>query len=329
MTSDVFLTGGSGLVGGHLLSSLVADGARVTAMVRSAAAAAAVEDRGADPFLGDLLDTSSLASAMLGSDVVFHVAGVNEMCSVDPQAMDRTNIDGTRSVVEAAGSAGVGRVVYTSSVSVIGEQRGAIGTEATEHDGSFLSRYARSKFLGERAAFTMGEEFGVDVVAVNPASVQGPGRSGGSARILLHALRSRWPALVDVVFSVVDIDDCTRGHLLAATKGKPGNRYILSGGSISARAAVAAAESIAGRSIRPLWIPQGLMATVGVPVASIAARLRPNAGICAEFIRTLDHGHRFDGSKATRDLGLVYTPLDETFSRTIGWFTSEGLIRDA
>jgi dihydroflavonol-4-reductase len=326
VTSDVFLTGGSGLVGGHLLASLTAKGSQVTALVRSKEAAVIVEDLGAKSFICDLLDTSSLAGEMRGCDTVFHVAGVNEMCSANPGVMDRTNVEGARSVVEAAGAAGVNRVVYTSSVAVIGEQRGAVGSETTEHDGSFLSRYARSKHFGEIAAFTAGIKHGVEVVAVNPASVQGPGRSGGSARILLHALRSRRPALVDVVFSVVDIADCTQGHLLAATKGAPGERYILSGGSMSAREAVASAETIVGRPIKAIWIPQQVMATIGVPVASLAGRLRPGAGICSEFVKTLVHGHRFDGSKATRELGLAYTPVLDTFSRTIEWFGREGLV---
>ena len=326
MTPDVFLTGGSGLVGGHLLSALVAQGRHVTALARSRAAAGRVESRGATPVVCDILDDASLTKGMTGIDLVFHVAGVNEMCSADAHAMDRTNIEGSRSVVAAAGAAGVRRVVYTSSVSVIGELRGSVGTEATVHGGSFLSQYARSKYLGERAAFAAGVTCGVEVVAVNPASVQGPGRAGGSARILLHALRSRRPALVDVVFSVVDIADCTQGHLLAASNGRPGERYILSGASMTSREAVALAEEIVRRPIKGVWIPPWLMTPLGAAAASLVSRVRPDAGICPEFVRTLEHGHRFDGSKAADELGLVYTPIGTTFRKTIDWFENEGLV---
>jgi dihydroflavonol-4-reductase len=194
------------------------------------------------------------------------------------------------------------------------------------HDGAFLSRYARSKFLGEAAAFSEGVARGVEVVAVNPASVQGPGRAGGSARILLHALRSRRPALVDVVFSIVDIADCTEGHLLAAANGRPGERYILSGGSMTAREAVRLAEGIVRRPIKAVWIPPWLMTTMGAAAASLVSRVRPDAGICPEFVRTLGHGHRFDGSKAADELGLEYTGVGTTFKRTIDWFENEGLV---
>ncbi len=326
MAPDVFLTGGSGLVGGHLLSELVAKGRHVTALARTQTAADRVESLGGKPFVCDILDHASLARGMAGTDTVFHVAGVNEVCSADPEAMDRTNIEGSRSVVAAAARASVRRVVHTSSVSVIGELSGSVGTEETVHDGSFLSRYARSKFLGERAAFAEGVTRGVEVVAINPASVQGPGRAGGSARILLHALRSRRPVLVDVVFSVIDIADCTEGHLLAAANGKPGERYILSGGSMTSREAVRLAEEIVRRPINAVWIPPWLMTTMGAPVAALVSRVRPDAGICPEFVRTLAHGHRFDGSKAADELGLVYTPVGTTFKRTIDWFENESLV---
>jgi dihydroflavonol-4-reductase len=313
-------------VGGHLLTALVAAGTRVRALVRSETSAARVATAGATPHLVDLFDADGLRDALWGVDVLYHVAGVNETCPSNPARMDRVNVDGTRSVVAAAADAGVGRVVYTSSAAAIGEAEGMIGTERTVHSGVHLSAYARSKHRAELAAFAEAEAVGVDLVAVNPSSVQGPGRSGGSTRLLLHVLRSKRPLLVDTRLSIVDIEDCTAGHLAAAARGRGGERYLLSGATLSVTEAIRIIESTTGRAIHPRWVGEGTARTIGRPLARLAHAVRPRSGICPELIDTLLHGHRFDGSRAERELGIVYTPIDVTFARTIEWFEAEGLL---
>ena len=326
MATDVAITGASGLVGGHLAARLVADGARVRAIVRSHEAAAKAGERGAEPTIVDLFDHDGLRDAFWGAEVVYHVAGVNETCSRDPGAMDRVNIDGTRAVIEAAADAGVGRVVYTSSAAVIGEPQGTIGHEETAHSGIFLSAYARSKKLAEDVAFETAGRRDVDLVAVLPSSVQGPGRATGSARILLYVLTADRPRLVDTKVSIIDIDDCTAGHIAAADKGRRGERYLLSGATLSVAEAVSLAERITGDSIEPRWLSESMVRTWGGLGARLAKLFRPSAEICPELVATLLHGHRFDGSRAERDLGITYTPIEDTFRRTIEWFRSEGRI---
>src|SRR5204863_4200799 len=127
-----------------------------------------------------------LERAMVGGELVFNAGGVNEMCMRDAGPLFETNVAGAANVVRAASEAGVRRVIHTSSAATIGEARGTIGREDSEHRGSFLSRYERSKFLGERRALELGDDLGIEVVCVNPSSVQGPGRTGGSARLLLE-----------------------------------------------------------------------------------------------------------------------------------------------
>ncbi len=324
--SRAFLTGGSGLVGGHLLARLTASGTRVVALARSEEAERRILDRGGEPVPGSLDDVDALASAMDGAEVVFHVAGVNDTCPKDVAAMDRVNVCGTRAVIAAAAVADVGRVVYTSSAAAIGEPRGTVGTESTPHAGEYLSPYARSKHLAEIAAFDEAAARGVGVVAVNPSSVQGPGRSTGSAELLARVLNARRPVLVETYLSIVDVDDCTEGHLAAAQRGKPGERYILSGASITASDAVAMAAAILGRPIRPRWIPPTVARSVGVPAAWVLSAVRPQLGVCPALVHTLLHGHRFDGSRATRELGLVYRPIEDTLARTIEWFVHEGIV---
>ena len=133
-----------------------------------------------------------MAAGMEGCSLVYNVAGINTLCVDDPEPMLKTNIAGPPVVVRAAVRAGVGRIVHTSSAATIGEASGVVGREDTPHRGWYLSTYERSKTEGEQAVFEAGRQHGVEVVCVNPSSVQGPGRSGGTARFLLAYLDGRW-----------------------------------------------------------------------------------------------------------------------------------------
>jgi dihydroflavonol-4-reductase len=323
-----FLTGGSGLVGGHLLARLVESGWAVDAVVRSSVAAEKVTALGGVAVHGDLLDPVGLAALMRGADTVFHVAGINDTCPKDPGSMDQVNIEGTRSVVAAAGASDIRRVVYTSSAATIGESAGDVGTETTVHSGTFLSPYARSKYLAEIAAFTEAESHGVDLVAVNPSSVQGPGRATGSAGILIQILNAKRPVLVDTAVSVVDIEDCTTGHIAASMRGEPGRRYLLSAQSVTVGEAVVAMVGVLGHPIRPRWVPSPIVRAVGLPLTWVAGKTRPDAGICPALVRTLLHGHRFDASRATDELGVVFRPATETLGRTAEWLIAQGYVAE-
>jgi dihydroflavonol-4-reductase len=323
-----FVTGGSGFVGGAVIRALVADGRPVHALARSAAAAASVRGHGAEAVPGDLGDRARLAGAMRGADVVFHVAGVNRMCPRDPAELYATNVDGAARAVHAAADAEVERVVLTSSSAAIGEAAGTVGREDTPHRGTFLSHYERSKFLGERAARAAAEDRGVDLVIVEPSSVQGPGRTTGSARILLHAARARTSTLLDTSFSIVDVDDCATGHLLAAAHGVPGERYLLSAGWLTMRSAIELLRGATGRPRRVVWIPRGVV-RAGAPLAGLLNLGRDDAVVCPALLRTLLHGHRYDGSHATRELGLAYRPLEETLERVLAWYRAQDLLPGA
>jgi dihydroflavonol-4-reductase len=327
--SRVFLTGGSGVVGGAVLERLLARGDEVVALARSEAAEAAVHSRGAQPLLADLFDEAALARGMEGCSTVFHVAGVNRLCAADPGAMHRVNIDGAAAAVRAAARAGVERLVHTSSAATVGERQGTVGSESSPHRGWYLSEYERSKTEGERAAMAAGREAGVEVVCVNPSSVQGPGRSGGTGRILLAFLDGRLKLFVDTNVSLVDIDDCAEGHLLAAERGAAGQRYLLNGLTLTITEALALASEVAGVERRPRLVP-GAAASAGAAIVEGAFRLaRRQPPVCREMVRTLLHGHRYDGSRAERELGLRYTQPRETVRRTVEWARREGLLRAA
>jgi len=318
----VLVTGGSGVVGGAVVRALVAAGHDVRALCRSDAASNTVAALGAVPVVGDVLDRAALTSAMQGCDVVFHVAGVNAMCLADPQPIYTANVDGTRTVLRAAEQARVRRVVHTSSAIVLGEEAGTVGSESSAHRGSFHSHYERSKYEAEQIA--LSGEWAVEVVAVNPSSVQGPGRATGTGKLILDVIRGRLPFLVNVPISIVDIDDCARGHLLAAERGVPGERYVLNGFTLPAPDAMAMVGEIVGRPPRVRYLPKPLLRAIG-PLLDLVNRVK-QLPFCGEMITVMTQGHVYDGSRSTRELGLEYRPAAETLRRTIDWFRAEGLL---
>ncbi len=319
----VFVTGGSGFVGGAVIDHLVASGVGVNALARSEAAAGAVRSRGAEPIRGDLADGAALQRGMEGCETVYHVAGVNKMCTGDPGPMYHTNVDLVRTVVRAAADAGVQRIVLTSSAAVVGEPAGVVADESTEHSGRFLSNYARSKYLGEHAFFDEADRVGIEAVAVNPSSVQGPGRSTGSALLLRYALSMRRPVAIETVLSVVDIDDTARAHLLAAERGASGRRYLVNGASADIRTFVKTLSDAAEQTIEPIILPRWMAAGLS-PVAAVAGFGEGDHPMCLEMLRTLLHGHRFDASRSIAELDMEYTPLPDMLARTVAWLRAEG-----
>ncbi len=320
----VVITGGTGVVGGAVLQRLVGSEDEVRALVRSRRGAARVAARGAVPVVGEVESLPSLVEAFHGADVVYHVAGRNELCPTDPSVLYRVNVDGSRNVVRAARVAGVRRLVYTSSAATIGEPRGTVGTEDTPHRGYHLSHYERSKYLAEQVVFAEADD--LEVVVVNPSSVQGPGRGSGTGRLLINVLAGRLPVLVDTWISIVDIDDCADGHLRAAAQGRPGERYLLNSFTLRVADALSLAEIVAGLDLRVRFLP-GWVARVGASAVEAVARAtgrRPP--VCREMVRTMVHGHRYDGSKAERELGLRYHTPEETLGRLIAWAREERLL---
>ncbi len=320
----VFLTGGSGVVGAAVLRHLVNAGEEVRALSRSGSSDQGIERLGGTPVRGDVF--SDLSGAMAGCEVVYHVAGVNEMCSTDSSAMTMVNVDGSLSVLRSADRAGIPRMVYTSSAAALGEVGGTVGSESSPHRGHYLSRYERSKHLAELAILAEGTD--VEVISVNPSSVQGPGRATGTGKLILDLVRGRLPALVDTSLSIVAIDDCARGHLLAAEHGRAGERYVLNSFSIDMREAVGLLEACLGRRVRVRYIPGTMAQMAAASVEWVFRMVRRRPPLCREMVGTMLHGHRYDGTKAERELGLSYTSAPDLLAGLVDWYRQEGLIDD-
>ncbi len=323
----VFVTGGTGVIGAALVGRLLERGDDVVGLARSEHAADILAARGVQVVRGEGYDEDALARGMDGCACAYNVAGVNALCVEDSRPMQRMNVDGAVAAVRPAARAGLARLVHTSSAATIGEPPGTVGTERTVHRGWFLSTYERTKTEGERAALAAAREVGQDIVLVNPSSVQGPGRSSGTGRFLLAFLDGRLRLFVPTVVSLVDIDDCVTGHLLACERGVAGERYLLNGMTLPIERALALAAEVAGVQARPRLVPRGLAgaAADALEYAFRLARRRPP--VCREMVRTLLHGHRYDGTRAERELGLRYTEPRETIRKTVAWARAEGLIR--
>lgn len=322
----VFVTGATGFVGAAILERLVATGRSVRALTRSEEGSTRLAAAGATAVRGDILDPPALQAAMDGCDVIYHVAGLNGFCLPDPGELSRMNVTGTLNVVHAAAATGARRIVYTSSAATIGEAHGTIGREDSPHRGTFLSHYEHSKWQAERDAGAAAAAAGVELVCVNPASVQGPGRTRGTAKLLLGYLNGTLKAVIDSRMSVVDVADCADAHLRAEQHGVAGERYLISGATLTVREAIAVMAKVAGIEGVPRVLPAPVAMATATVIGALGQVRRRRAPFCREMMRTLLHGHAYDGSRATRELGLVYTPLEETLRRTLAWYQEHGFI---
>ena len=313
MIGSVLITGGSGVVGGAVIRHFVAAGWQVKALARSEEAAATVEGLGARSVPGDLAAIGPLIEAMAGSDLVVNVAGLNTMCPDHPSDLFSVNVDGARRVVRACGAAGVGRLIHTSSAAAVGT-RGGRG----------WSDYAESKWQADEVIRAEAPGLGVEAVLVAPVSVQGPGRATGTGKLIAALVDGKLPVMVDTAISIVDIDDCGAAHVAAATRGEPGERYVVSGFTIETRQAVDRLATLAGIDLKVRFVP-GRLAGLAGPAGSLIGRLT-GQDLCAAMVRSMTQRHEHDGATAAAVLGISYRSPDETLRRLLEWFRDEGIV---
>ncbi|MFQ5803050.1 MAG: NAD-dependent epimerase/dehydratase family protein [Candidatus Methylomirabilales bacterium] len=321
-----FLTGATGFVGSAILDRMLREGQRVLTLIRREEAARAVAAKGAHPVIGDLLSPATYRDALRGCDLLIHAAGFNAFCLADARLLYEVNVEGTRVLLQAAGEVGVKRVVYTSSAVTIGEPPGQFAQETTPHRGYFLSHYERAKHEAEQVALALANQ-GLPVVVLNPSSVQGPGRLHGTARILLDYINGRLPFVCGDWFSFLYIDDCVEAHLKAAERGKEGERYLLSGASVTTGELLQTMEKVTGFRRRPWQVGRGMALALGAGMewgGRLSGR-RPR--FCRELARTILHGGRYDSSKAERELEISFTPLREMVTRTVVWYAQAGHVK--
>src|SRR6266478_5938262 len=244
-----FVTGATGFLGSHVARVLADNGADMRLLVRSSSNLRNIEGLRADHALGDLRDPASLEKAMAGCDVVFHVAADYRLWVRDPNEMYRSNVEGTRAILEAARKNAVRRVVYTSSVATMGFTSN--GQPADENSpvslDNMIGPYKRSKFMAEQVAIEAARA-GQDVVIVNPTTPVGERdiKPTPSGRIVVDFLKKKFPAYVDTGLNLVDATECARGHVAALEQGRSGERYILGGENLTLKQILDKLAAIAG-----------------------------------------------------------------------------------
>lgn len=326
------VTGGNGFVGCHVVRALVERGDRVRVLVREGADVGALEGVDCEQVRGDLRDLDSLERAVAGCDHVYHVAADYRLWLRDEAPMYATNVQGTKNVLAAARAAGVARVVYTSTVGALGIPAGGPGREDTPVTlDEMVGPYKRSKFLAEMEALAAARA-GLPVVVVNPSTPIGAYdlKPTPTGRIIVDFLNRRMPAYVDTGLNLVDVEDVARGHLLAAERGRVGEKYILGGENLTLEDFFRRLANLSGLSAPRIRIPYAIAYgfALGAEAFARAVTHRPPRASLTE-VRMARKKMFFDSSKARRELGYLPGPIDEAICRAIEFFRMTGAARAA
>jgi dihydroflavonol-4-reductase len=322
------VTGATGFVGAAVARALDAAGWQVRVLARVGS------DRGnvlqhAEVVEGDLAEICSLERALDGCAGLFHVAADYRLGAQDSKPLYRTNVEGTRNVLTAARTAGVARIVYTSSVATIGiPPDGSPGDEQTPVTLShMIGHYKRSKYLAEEVV-REAARIGMSVVIVNPSTPVGPGdiKPTPTGQLVLDAARGAMPAYVDTGLNIVHVDDVARGHLLAFERGRAGERYILGGEDMTLQAILGEIARLVGRKPPRIRLPYAAV----LPAAYLAeayAKVTGRSGrLTLEGVRMSRKRMFFSSGKAMRELGYAWRPPLEAFEDALRWFRTRGLL---
>ncbi len=325
------VTGGTGFIGSAVVRRLLAKGETVRALVRSSSDRRNLDGLPVEIAVGDLLDPLSLAAAVKGCDALYHVAADYRLWAPDPEALYSANVDATKSLMRAAGDAGVSRIVYTSSVAVLATSTGGVPSDedAPVEIDDMVGHYKRSKFLAEAAVRTMVDRDGLPVIIVNPSMPVGPRdiKPTPTGRTIVEAARGRIPAFVDTGLNVVHVDDVAAGHLLAYERGAVGQRYILGGEDMTLGQILTAVAVLRGRRPPRIRLPHGAL----IPVAHAAQALARLTGrepfVTVDGVRMARKTMFYSSAKAERELGYRAGPAQDALRDALGWFSEQGYLR--
>jgi dihydroflavonol-4-reductase len=321
------VTGATGFVGSAVLRHLIRRGDAVRALVRPEADRQNLAGLPVELVPGDLRDPASLARAVRGCQAVFHVAACYALWLPDPRTMYLINVEGTRNLLRAAEAAGVGRVVYTSTVGVLGlPPDGRPGTEETPATlADMVGDYKRSKFLAEAEARAAAAR-GAPVVIVNPSTPVGPRdlKPTPTGQLIVDFLNGRMPAYVDTGLNLVDVEDVAAGHLLAAERGRVGERYILGHRNMTLGEILACLGRIAGRRPPRLRLPHAAVLPLAYASEALARLTGRPPRIPLAGARMARRRMFFDPAKAVRELDLPQRPVEEALRAAVAWFRDHG-----
>jgi dihydroflavonol-4-reductase len=325
------ITGATGLIGSRLVKILADKGFHIKALVRDKDRAQQLIKEPVEFVCGDLNSRAALEKALQGCKYLFHLAADYRLWVPDPDSMTRTNVEGTRLLMQKALEAGVERIVYTSSVCVLGCN--ADGSPADEEAAStvsdMISPYKKSKFLAEKVVMDMVRDEGLPAVIVNPSTPVGPGdsRPTPTGTMVLNAARDGGMFYADTGLNIAHVDDIAHGHLLALEKGKVGRRYILGGDNLSLKDLFAMTARITHKPGPRFKVPQAVMYSAGF-TGELLARL----GLIKNPVATMDSVRMaakkmyYSSDRAERELGYTHRPALEAVQDAVCWFKAQHML---
>ena len=324
------VTGATGLIGSSIVRELLKDGKEVKVLVRKSSNTKNIDGLDFERAYGDIRDKESVKAALKGCDTFYQAAALYEFWGPKKKDYYDVNVEGTKSALQAALEQGVAKVVYTSSIAALGShgRERPANEEAQYNYPSGAPPYVLTKYLGQVEALKMVQK-GLPVVVVNPAGVIGvrdinPTPSG---RIILDVLNKRTPGYMDGGGNYVDVEDVARGHVLAADKGKVGEKYVLGNANMSLLEFYKLVSDVAGMQPPKLKFPYPAVLVTSYLyqlIATITKRPPPVTPAAARVVRMYAY---FDSSKAIRELGFPQTPIRITVEKAVNWFRENGYVK--
>ena len=324
------VTGAAGFLGSHVARQLVARGQEVRVLMRPSSSNRAISDLSLEYVTGDLRDAASLDRAMAGAKRVFHVAADYRLWAKHPQDIYDSNVGGTKNLLAAAKRAGVEQLIYTSTVATIAvpTEDGRLADESTPASlKQMIGHYKRSKLIAEREVLAFSRET-MRVIVVNPTTPVGPGdwKPTPTGRIIVDFLNGKMPAFVDTGLNLVAVEDVAQGHLLAAERGRPGERYLLGGQNMTLQEILAELSRITGRRAPRVRIPHGVALAAAYVDTAMCRMMGREPHIPLEGVKIARHRMFVDTSKAGRELAFHPGPVPEALKRAVHWYEANGYI---
>ena len=327
---NALVTGATGFVGANVVRELLREGATVRVLARPNGDRRAIDGLAVEICEGDLVDPASIRRAVQGAATVYHVAADYRLWAKHPEEIYRANVEGTRAVLQAAADAGVKRIVYTSSVGALGIPKdGTPGTETTPVTlADMVGPYKASKFLAEQVALGFALK-GLPVVIVNPSTPIGPWdvKPTPTGQMVIDFLQGRMFATVDTGLNIVHVRDVARGHLLAAERGKPGERYILGHRNMSLIELFGILGEITGRRPPRFRVPHAIAWLAAAGSESLARVTGRPPAIPLAAVRMARKRMYFSPARAVRELGLPQTDVRTALADAVAWFEAHGYIK--
>jgi len=323
------VTGATGFIGSHIARKLVERGEHVKILLRKSSKTSNIDGIDVERVYGDVLDIDSINEALKDCDTLYHTAGVASFRKEDYKKMEDINVQGTSNIMNAALNAGTKKVVHTSSIAAIGvDPNGGIANEETKYSLNELGvKYLDTKHRGEELALQLCEK-GLPLIVVNPATVIGTGDIYlSSTAFILWFYKKKFPGYMDGTLNMVDVEDVADGHILAAERGRIGERYILGNQNFTLLELFNLLEEITGVPKPKMKIPYFMALASGYFVERILGLSFPNySTMDLDSVKLSKFRWHFDCSKAKEELGYSPSDIKESVCKTVGWFKENGYI---